>query len=129
MRRSKEVKEGIEAFFLYWMPFFGYLSVIFYISHQSDPAGGFTLPVSDKIIHCIEFLLLPFFTIRAFRRCPAEKIRRNFLLFTIIFSLLYAASDEFHQWFIPNRQCSFFDLIADYFGIGIGAFIFRNNTL
>lgn len=38
---------------------------------------------------------------------------------SVLFCLLYAVSDEVHQMFVPNRDASKFDFIADAFGIAV----------
>ena len=122
-------KEVIRIFFLYWIPFLSYVAVIFYLSHHSEPLGGVAVPLNDKIIHFFEFFILVFLAMRAFRKNPWEWIRKHFILVSIIFSFLYAFSDEFHQSFIAHRDSSIFDVCADSFGIIAGAFIFRNRIV
>jgi len=39
-------------------------------------------------------------------------------------AVAYGASDEFHQYFVPGRDCSGFDLLADTAGSAAGIFIF-----
>src|SRR5690606_27811884 len=41
------------------------------------------------------------------------------------FGMLYAASDEFHQWFVPQRSFSVGDIIADTIGVLLGLSIFH----
>lgn len=43
--------------------------------------------------------------------------------FPFIFSVLYAISDEIHQYFVPNRAFQLFDIAVDGLGVitGIGA--------
>ena len=128
-RKYMSRKEIIRVFFIYWLPFLCYVCVIFYLSHQSEPLGGITVPLSDKIIHFFEFFLLVFLAMRAFHQSPWERIRKHFLLVSIIFSFFYAFSDEFHQSFISNRESSIFDFCADSFGIIVGSYIFRNRIV
>jgi VanZ family protein len=33
-----------------------------------------------------------------------------------LFTSLYGASDELHQYFVPNRSCDFYDWLADSIG-------------
>jgi VanZ family protein len=40
----------------------------------------------------------------------------------VIIAVLYGASDEIHQYFVPGRVCDIFDLVADSIGGFIGAF-------
>jgi VanZ family protein len=44
-------------------------------------------------------------------------LARNALVMTIIICSLYGVTDEFHQYFIPNRDCEFWDWLADFAGI------------
>ncbi len=39
---------------------------------------------------------------------------------SIIFSSLYALSDEIHQYFVPGRSCDPVDLLVDIVGILLG---------
>lgn len=34
--------------------------------------------------------------------------------------ILYAASDEFHQYFVPGRACQLRDVVIDGIGVGLG---------
>ena len=39
------------------------------------------------------------------------------VLFSIFFGVIYAFSDEFHQYFVPGRSADLFDFIADCIGV------------
>ena len=43
------------------------------------------------------------------------------LLLTILVSSAYGAIDEFHQYFVPGRDCNVWDWIADTLGAFLGA--------
>lgn len=43
---------------------------------------------------------------------------------SIIFSVLYAVSDEIHQYFVPERACQLSDLAVDISGIASGVAVF-----
>jgi VanZ family protein len=43
-------------------------------------------------------------------------------LYVLIIGSLFGASDEFHQYFIPNRQVELEDWIADTIGVAISLF-------
>jgi VanZ family protein len=71
----------------------------------------------DKVIHFGIYFILALLIYRAFRnqdRFPA--LARHALLFTLAAIVLYGASDEFHQSFVPGRDCDIFDLLADAAG-------------
>ena len=71
----------------------------------------------DKIIHFLIYLILAYLCNRAVRnqnRYPA--LRKHHLAFTVLCTLLYGATDELHQLFVPGRECSLLDLTADLVG-------------
>lgn len=90
---------------------------IFYLSHQpSLQVVPPLFPHQDKVLHMAEFFLLfiAIFINRDLYRGP----RRSAVLFSAGF--LYALSDEIHQSFVPGRDCSAWDLMADTAGLAIG---------
>ena len=48
-------------------------------------------------------------------------VKRNIFLVTVIFCFLYAASDEFHQFFIDGRSAEIRDVMIDTIGGAAGA--------
>jgi VanZ family protein len=53
------------------------------------------------------------FTISSFPLPPPKQV----FILAIIFSILYALSDEIHQFFVPGREFDLWDLAADSLGI------------
>ncbi len=43
----------------------------------------------------------------------------------IVYSFLYAISDEIHQYFIPDRACQITDMLIDLFGIILGFLLYK----
>lgn len=43
----------------------------------------------------------------------------------IFFSLLFAISDEFHQYFIPGRSADIYDILADFTGILVSMLFYK----
>ncbi len=43
------------------------------------------------------------------------------MLAAILITVIYAAADELHQYFVPTRVCSFWDFFFDSFGAVAGA--------
>ncbi len=74
----------------------------------------------DKFAHGMEFLVLTVLLFRYFifarNSSPAEALRNCLLV-----GIAYAALDELHQRFIPLRECSVYDFMADSAGILLGA--------
>ncbi|MFO1519040.1 MAG: VanZ family protein [bacterium] len=102
----------------YWLLVLGYCGVIFYFS--SRPALSIT---HDKIAHLTEYSLLGFFVAAAIKHYFQP--RPLFLiLITVGLGTLYGVSDEFHQYFVPGRECSVWDALADLTGSFLGACLY-----
>jgi len=81
--------------------------------------------VTFKTLHMIEYALLFFLFYRAFNSLKIlNQITVLFLALTS--SLLYSASDEFHQLFTPTRQGRMRDIVFDLVGMLIMYTIIRS---
>jgi len=112
-------------FFLYYLPAILYAGVIFALSsmkHLELPDIGVSW--TDKITHFFEYTIFSFFVVRAFFYGSSPSKRKRNLWIAFFLSLLYAASDEFHQIYVPGRTACVSDWMADSFGIIIGYFVF-----
>lgn len=99
----------------------GWALLIFLLSSQSadsfDDTEGLLdfIPALDFFAHLFLYFVLAAL-VHASLRIYLPK-RKNFLASdTVIFSLLYGVSDEFHQSFVPGRTASATDLLADVLG-------------
>lgn len=103
---------------IYFLLLLSYLAVIFYLSSLPPKVkvGSFDFP-----IHVLEFLPLGVLSFLFFKEMG---FKRPFL-FSFIFSFLYAISDEIHQMFVPGRNASLKDVLADWVGIILGLYVFR----
>ncbi|MDD5224423.1 MAG: VanZ family protein [bacterium] len=115
---------GGKGFLFLWFPAVGYAALIFYLSSLSHTRPlPFSFSGSDKIIHFFEYLGFAFLMIRALhdekRLSPRARLLAAFFL-----AAAYGASDEFHQYFVPGRECSGFDLLADMGGSAAGIYFF-----
>lgn len=72
----------------------------------------------------LEYVVFAFLASRAFRNSSKKILFEHFKIMAIFISVLYGMSDEFHQSFVAERECSLFDLVADSTGGVIGAFIY-----
>lgn len=77
----------------------------------------------DKIVHCVEYTLLGVLAFRALAGTTKLTCRR-LLALVVLGVVLYGISDEFHQMFVPGRDFSWFDVLADGAGGIIGACLF-----
>jgi VanZ family protein len=75
-----------------------------------------------KTAHFIEYALLGFLSWRIVHFDPAFgsfSLRRQ-CWFVLLFCMLYASTDEFHQSFVPTRQPAVPDVLLDTCGAGFG---------
>lgn len=106
----------MKKFLKFWLPIIFWMAVMFILSAipnlKTELEQDFLL---RKIAHMVEFGILTFLFFRALQQ---EKISFvKMLIFSMIFSLFYAFSDEFHQLFVRGRHCSFGDVAIDSIGI------------
>ncbi len=71
----------------------------------------------DKVIHFFVYFLLSATIHRSIRhQSLLPFLARNHLFFTVFITAAYGITDEFHQMFVPNRNPSLYDLLADVLG-------------
>ncbi len=109
--------------FKLWGPVVVWAGVIFYFSSipylKTNLEYDFLL---RKIAHITEYFIFTFLLYRAFRNSFNMNVFRLFM-YPAVFSLLYAISDEIHQYFVLGRNCSIQDVLIDAIGI-ISFYIF-----
>lgn len=112
------------TFLRYWGPVCGYAGLIFYLSSQSHPdqdLPSFIDLFSDKVLHAVEYAVLGGLCYRAFRWGTVESWRHGAVPLAILLASLYGISDEVHQAFVPLRDSSWQDWLADSLGATLGA--------
>ena len=75
------------------------------------------VPAGDKLGHLVLYGMLGATLSRA-RRLQAVPYAA-----LVLIGALYGASDEWHQSFVPGRQVSAFDWIADLVGVAVGLWL------
>lgn len=75
-------------------------------------------PFADKTVHAGWFFLLALFVWRAGRRAEGWTRRRRVVVL-LVGAVLWAASDEAHQSFVPGRAVDAVDLLADVAGAAL----------
>ena len=122
-------QDGIVQVFRYWLPVALYAGAIFYLSSQSHPEEqlpSFLLKdISDKVLHAVEYAVLGGLCYRAFRWSMNGQMASYALLFAIAMASLYGMTDEVHQFFVPLRESSWLDWLADTAGAAVGALSWR----
>lgn len=102
-----------------WIAVVSYLALIFYLSSLSDPLPAVTTRFWDKGLHFVEYGTLGALLLTALRGSGVGPGRAALL--AIAGASLYGATDELHQWFVPNRSCDVLDWVADTLGGALGA--------
>ena len=122
-----------------------WLGVIFWMSHQDKDEttlkagvlrwlldqlgldgrqwmdGPYTFYIR-KLAHLTEYAILMILSLRlAILRWPYRKA----LIYSLVFCIFYAATDEFHQIFIPGRVGSVIDVGIDTIGACFGALLYK----
>jgi len=109
----------------YWIVTALYCAGIFYLSSKPhiDAPGFFGFPGADKIAHSAEYGLLAALVAVGIRR--SNESARRAIQFGAPWAAAagYGITDEFHQWFVPGRSCSFFDWLADAAGAGLALWL------
>lgn len=108
----------------YWVPTIGYCLLIFVLSsiskgvHIPSPFGF------DKVVHFVEYGVLGFLLARLIVNARSTFSRRFLIGLVVILATLYGISDEVHQAFVPGRNASPWDVLADGFGGVMGALLY-----
>jgi len=115
----------------YWLPFILYAGLIFYVSSQPLPEAPVQIPYIDRVAHFFEYAVFGYLAYRAFSQLKSKAIKKHLIFTTIIISVLYAFSDELHQFYVPGRVMNVSDFIFDVLGAGIIIFIlrYRSNSI
>lgn len=128
-----------------WGPALLWMGLLFFLSSLSHVPGESLFPLSDKVAHFGMFGVLGAALAWARGRAGAwtengdppghQGSRREpkpararlpgspWSLGPILVGVLFAASDEWHQSFVPGRDPSFGDLAADLTGLTLGFLI------
>ena len=112
------MKSDSQSIFLgRWLPVFLWAAVIFALSsiRQITVAEFFLWDfAAKKVAHLTEYAVLYALFLRA--------TEKNWVL-SFALTMFYAASDEIHQSFVPGRTAAVYDLVFDFSGATISAYI------
>jgi VanZ family protein len=121
-----------------WLPVVAWASLVFYFSTEQfsslNTKETFGLLLSQlfpnmateeiepvhgtmrKLGHWGEYFILSMLFLSALQNETGERRKVRHVIYTLIFVLLYAISDELHQSFVPGRTASFGDVTIDLLG-------------
>ena len=126
MHGDKRLKRTIR----FWIPVFLWSAIISCLS--SIPAEYFPqIPVQhvDKMVHFIEYAVLGWLLIRAFKHSRPGVGDVVLVAVSIILIMAFAMSDEWHQTFVRGRVGDFSDVVLDAISSGIGIFFYLTGRI
>ena len=108
-----------------WLLVFVYVALIFTFSAQPGLSVPGTFEYKDKVAHTLEYGGLGVLVYRAAASTwPAAPAARRMLLAVLAISLLGALDEKF-QAFIPGRDSTIYDWMADTLGATLSQFAGR----
>ena len=102
---------------LAWLPALAWAGVIFMLSSQPvlpSPPG-----VNDKLAHAVAYGVLAAGCLLGATAGYWQRVTRGTVGLALLLAVVYGASDEFHQIFVPGRTPDLADLLADTIGASI----------
>jgi VanZ family protein len=106
------------SFLKYHFLFFFWLALIF---AESSFSAEFYPKVdiidADKIVHIgIYGLLALFCYVSIIHQKKFNLLQKYPVYYAVVITGIYGITDELHQLFVPNRNCDFYDWLADFSG-------------
>ena len=113
----------------YWLPPIALMGLIFFLSAQPKadmPDWGTMDTFLKKMAHVAVYGLLYLLLLRAFRgEWPARTAGGRGVYLPVFIAILYGASDEWHQSFVPGREGTLRDILIDAIGIFLAYYAVR----
>ena len=106
-------------FLRYWLPVMAYVTVILWLSSQPYLQPPLHFRNSDKVAHILEYSVLGFLLARAWRSTMRIRFALGAAMIALAMGIAIGAGDEFYQSFVPGRDSSVFDLLADSIGLAL----------
>lgn len=111
-------------FIKYWLPPITIMALIFYFSSKQNVSVSTEFAINFvilKTLHALGYALLQFLLFRALYSQQKKKNKdiEPIVMKATFIALLYAASDELHQQFVPTRTGKIRDVAIDFIGISL----------
>ena len=107
----------------FWVPVVLWATLIFFFSSEALPPTSriyWRDFVVKKSAHVVEYAVFATLVFRAFINSGME--RKRAAVYTLVLSMLYGATDEYHQSFTPGREPRIRDWIFDTIGAGLASY-------
>jgi len=115
----------LKRFFLYWLPLILYCLFIYIQSAHPSPEQIPSFPLVDKVLHFFAYGFMGFLFYRAYQTLRIKDNIQLLMLLSVVSASLYGISDEIHQSFVPFRDASVGDVIADIIGAFSGVYLYQ----
>ena len=105
-----------------WLLAVGWMVLLWALSdrHTLGPAASlWGFPCGDKVVHGCAYGVLATLVHHAIRSTRPPLLSLGPVFFAFVFALLYGLMDEVHQAYVPGRDASALDLLADAVGAAI----------
>ncbi len=103
-----------------WLPVIAWMGLLFFLSSLPPTPSPLTFGHADKLTHAVAFGILG--GLLAIARIPFRLGSIKRVVLVTILVAAYGMSDEYHQSFVPGRDTSVLDAIADTIGGFVAAF-------
>ena len=109
----------------YWLPVIVYCLAIYI---QSDLPLIEHIPsfkFSDQVLHFCAYAVVGLLFYRAYQTLRIKGDSPMLILISILSASLYGISDEIHQYFVPFRDASIWDVVANTLGAICGVYLYH----
>ena len=104
----------------YWLPLAIYAGLIGLQSSFPSPAIAPPFPMADKAVHVLLYSGLGLLFFRAYRSLGWKNASAVTMLLSVVSTVLFGLSDEWHQAHVPGRASELADVAADALGGTLG---------
>ena len=119
MNKAERKDLRLRSAVLYWLLTICYMGIIFYLSSLHNIPLPKLLPRNfDKVIHMCAYIPLAYLLYLSLKK---SGISKYVFVSALVFASVYGISDELHQVFVPGRDASVGDFLADTLGALLGS--------
>ena len=119
----------LKNFTFCWLPLIVYCLAIYIQSDYPSPKSLPSFEFSDKLLHFGAYAVMGVLFYRAYQTLSFKNNILLLVLLSMVSTSLYGVSDEIHQSFVPYRDGSFLDVIADVLGAICGVYLYNLWTM
>lgn len=109
------------GFFLWVVLLVAYSSLIYYLSSGPSPVVIPYFPHKDKVLHALVYGLLALLAWQVFRHWTVTCHR----FWPWLYAVVFGATDEWHQYYVPGRDSSVWDWGADAAGAAVALLLVK----